>query len=135
MGEIPGITPLAIPDYLDVYSCWMVGFQIDADAFTCDTETFAAALVEGGIPGAGIANYYLMPEGLPFLNENAQARKYPYSAPTASHEYVYDETTCPVAHQFLKTFIRWSTFCEKYEEKDCELAAAIIRDVADRNRR
>jgi dTDP-4-amino-4,6-dideoxygalactose transaminase len=134
LAEIPGITPLPIPDYLDVYSCWMVGFGIDAAAFGCNAEVFAAELVEGGIPGAGIAKYYLMPEGLSFLNENAKAKKYPYSLPPASREYIYDETTCPNAHAFLDTFIRWSTFCEKYTEEDCELAAAIVRGVADRHR-
>jgi hypothetical protein len=30
--------------------------------------------------------------------------------------------------------VRWSTFCEKYEPEHCELAAAIVRAVADRNR-
>jgi len=134
LAEIPGITPLAIPDYLDVYSCWMVGLQIDPDAFRCDTETFALEMADGGIPGAGIANYYLMPEGLPFLNENARAKRYPYSLPPASREYVYDESTCPTAHRFLETFIRWSTFCEKYEPEHCELAAEIVRAVAERNR-
>jgi dTDP-4-amino-4,6-dideoxygalactose transaminase len=134
LSEIPGIVPLAIPDYLDVYSCWMVGLQIDPTAFRCGTESFAQQLVEAGIPGAGIANYYLMPEGLPFLNENARAKKYPYSSPTASREYTYDETTCPNAHTFLETFIRWSTFCEKYQESDCELAAEIVREVAEKNR-
>jgi dTDP-4-amino-4,6-dideoxygalactose transaminase len=134
LAEIPGITPLPIPDYLDVYSCWMVGLNIDPNAFRCDTETFAAQMAEAGIPGAGIGCYYLMPEGLPFLNENAQAKRYPYSLPPASREYTYDETTCPTAHAFLKTFIRWSTFCEKYQPEHCALAAQIIGEVAERNR-
>jgi hypothetical protein len=133
LAEIPGITPLPIPDYLDVYSCWMVGFNIDANAFRCDTESFATQVAAGGIPGAGIGNYYLMPEGLPFLNENAQAKLYPYSMPPASREYCYGETTCPRAHEFLKTFIRWSTFCEKYQPEHCEIAAQIIFEVAEQN--
>jgi len=130
LAEIPGITPLPIPDYLDVYSCWMVGFSIDPAAFRCDTETFANAVAERGIPGAGIANYYLMPEALTFLNENALSHRYPYSKPPASYDYVYDETTCPTAHAFLKTLIRWSTFCEKYEPEHCELAAEIVAGIA-----
>ncbi|MCW3098087.1 MAG: hypothetical protein JWL77_3705 [Chthonomonadaceae bacterium] len=134
LGEIPGITPLPIPDYLDVYSCWMVGFNIDPMAFRCDTETFAKAVADLGIPGVGIANYYLMPEALTFLNENARAHRYPYSHPTASYDYVYDESTCPTAHAFLQTFIRWSTFCEKYQPEHCELAAEIIATVADQFR-
>ena len=40
----------------------------------------------------------------------------------------------PGAHEFLKTFIRWSTFCEKYQSHHCELAAQIVRAVAERNR-
>jgi len=135
LGEIPGITPLAIPDYLDVYSCWMVGFSIDPDQFSCTADEFGAQCAADGIPGIGTARYYLMPEGLTFLNENASAKKFPYSMPPASKEYVYDENTCPEAHKFLETFLRWSTFCEKYSAEHCELAAAIVREVADRNRR
>lgn len=134
LAEIPGITPLPIPDYLDVYSCWMVGLSLDLQAFRCDTEEFARQMAEGGITGAGMGCYYLMPEGLPFLNANAQAKRYPYSMPPASREYTYDETTCPTAHTFLKTFIRWSTFCEKYQPEHCELAAEIISEVAEHNR-
>lgn len=134
LSEIPGITPLAIPDYLDVYSCWMVGLSLDPATFDCDTETFAQELADAGIPGAGIANYYLMPEALTFLNENAQTQRYPYSQPPASHTYVYDETTCPTAHEFLKTFIRWSTFCEKYQPEHCQLTARIVYEVAERHR-
>lgn len=135
LAEIPGITPLAIPDYLDVYSCWMVGFSIDPTQFACSTEEFGLQCAQDGIPGIGTAQYYLMPEALTFLNENAQAGVYPYSMPPASRRYVYDKTTCPTAHEFLKTFLRWSTFCEKYEPEHCELAAAIVSEVADRNRR
>ena len=66
----------------------------------------------------------------------AQAKKlYPYSMPPASREYTYGGDTCPAAQQFRKTFIRWSTFCEKYDPEHCELAASIVREVADRNRR
>ncbi|MFY7953770.1 MAG: DegT/DnrJ/EryC1/StrS family aminotransferase, partial [Armatimonadaceae bacterium] len=135
LGEIPGITPLEIPDYLDVYSCWMVGFSIDPEQFTCTADEFGAQCAADGIPGIGTARYYLMPEGLTFLNENATAKRFPYSVPPASREYVYDENTCPEAHKFLETFLRWSTFCEKYTEEHCALAAAIVREVADRNRR
>jgi dTDP-4-amino-4,6-dideoxygalactose transaminase len=134
LAEIPGITPLPIPDYLDVYSCWMVGFSLDPQAFRCDTETFGMQMAEAGIPGAGMGAYYLMPEGLVFLNENAKAGVYPYSLPPASRTYTYDETTCPTAHAFMKTFLRWSTFCEKYEPEHCELAAQIIAGVAEKNR-
>lgn len=134
LAEIPGITPLPIPDYLDVYSCWMVGFSLDPNAFGCTTEEFAKQCAEEGIPGAGIANYYLMPEALTFLSEYVSAGRYPYSQPPAARTHTYDETTCPTAHEFLKTFVRWSTFCEKYQPHHCELAATIIKTVADRNR-
>jgi dTDP-4-amino-4,6-dideoxygalactose transaminase len=134
LAEIPGITPLPIPDYVTVYSCWMVGLSLDPKAFRCNAETFAQQLAAAGIPGAGMGKYYLMPEALTFLNENAQAKKYPYSQPPASRAYVYDETTCPTAHAFLENFIRWSTFCEKYQPEHCHLAAQIVREVADKNR-
>lgn len=134
LGEIPGITPLCIPEYVNVYSCWMTGFRIDPHAFRCDAEEFARQLAEAGVPGAGQGKYYLMPEALTFLAENAERRVYPYSMPPASREYGYGPDSCPNAKAFLDHFIRWSTFCEKYTEEHCRLAAEIVAGVAERNR-
>jgi len=134
ISAIPGIAPLPIPDHTTVYSCWMFGISIDPDAFRCDAEEFARQLSEAGIPGAGMGKYYLMPEALTFLDENARVKKYPYSAPPASREYRYSGDSCPTAKAFLENFIRWSTYCEKYEPEHCELAARIVREVADRYR-
>ncbi|MCF7853801.1 MAG: DegT/DnrJ/EryC1/StrS family aminotransferase [Candidatus Pacebacteria bacterium] len=135
VNEIPGVTALPIPDSVNVYSPWMFGMSIDPNRFSCSTAEFAQQLVDGGVPGAGMAKYYLMPEACMFLTENARNKVYPYCMPPASREYVYDETTCPTAHAFLETWIRWSTFCEKYTEEHCQLAADIVRKVADANRR
>jgi dTDP-4-amino-4,6-dideoxygalactose transaminase len=134
IGEIPGIRPLPIPEYVNVYSCWMFGMSIDASAFRCSTEEFAGQLCKAGIPGAGTGKYYLMPAALTFLERSARAGIYPYSMPPASREYEYGEDACPNARDFLRTFIRWSTFCEKYQPEHCDLAAEIVRTVADRNR-
>jgi len=134
LAEIPGVTPLPIPDYVNVYSCWMLGMSIDPSAFRCDAEEFARQLSEAGIPGAGTGKYYLMPAALTFLDEWARDRRYPYSIPPASREYRYGADICPNARDFLETFIRWSTFCEKYRPEHCELAARIVREVAERNR-
>jgi dTDP-4-amino-4,6-dideoxygalactose transaminase len=134
IGKIPGITPLPIPDYLDLYSCWMFGMNVDPHAFRCSPEEFAAQLAEAGIPGAGQGKYYLMPEACTFLEEGARKKTFPYSMPPASKEYHYGEAVCPNAVEFLETFIRWSTFCEKYQPEHCELAAQIIAEVAEKNR-
>ncbi|MGQ9553617.1 MAG: DegT/DnrJ/EryC1/StrS family aminotransferase [Anaerolineae bacterium] len=134
LAEVPGITPLPIPDYLDVYSCWMAGFSIDPSAFRCTAEEFAQQMVEAGIPGAGLGEYYLMPAACTFLQRQAASKEYPFSMPPASREYSYSGDSCPTAQAFLKTFIRWSTFCEKYQPEHCELAAEIVRTVAERNR-
>ena len=135
LEAIPGITPLRIPPETNVYSCWMIGFNIDPAAFKCTTEEFAAQLAEVGVSGAGMGRYYLMPEAVTYLQRNANERRYPYSLPPASRTYEYSSTTCPNAVKFLDTFIRWSTFCEKYQPEHCELAAQLVRDVANRNRR
>jgi len=135
LGEIDGITPLAIPEYQEVYSAWMLGFSLDPEAFGCDTEAFARQLAEAGLTGAGTGKYYLMPAACTFLQEWAQAGRYPYSQPPASRTYRYGADACPTAWEFLQTFIRWSTFCEKYTEADCDLVAHIVGEVADRNRR
>lgn len=134
VADIPGITPLPIPDHTDVYSCWMFGFSIDPTAFKCSTQKFAAQLSESGITDAGMGRYYLMPAACTFLEENAQKKLYPYSMPPASREYHYGEDNCPNAAKFLQTFIRWTSFCEKYQPEHCELAADIVRTVADKNR-
>jgi dTDP-4-amino-4,6-dideoxygalactose transaminase len=135
IAEIPGITPLPIPDYVNVYSCWMFGLSIDPAAFRCTSEEFAKQLAEAGIPGAGLGKYYLMPAACTFLDKNARKKAYPYSMPPASRDYRYSADTCPNAKKFLETFIRWSTFCEKYQPEHCEVAAEIIRQVAERNRK
>lgn len=134
LSEIPGILPLEIPDFVTLYSCWMIGFRIDPKQFRCSGEEFANQLVEAGIPGAGTGQYYLMPEALVCLQKKAAEKSYPYSIPPASRPIDY-LSMCPRAKDFLKDFIRWSTFCEKYEPEHCELAADIVRKVANANRR
>lgn len=134
LAEIPGITPLVIPDYVEVYSCWMAGFCIDPRAFRCSAEEFAAQVAQAGLTGAGQGKYYLMPAALPFLQEKAEKKQYPYSQPPASRAYHYSADNCPNARDFLERFIRWSTFCEKYREEHCERAAQRVAEVAERNR-
>ncbi|MBT3381776.1 MAG: aminotransferase class V-fold PLP-dependent enzyme [Lentisphaerae bacterium] len=134
IGEVPGVTPLPIPDYMTVYSAWMFGMNLDPAQFTCTTEQFARDLAETGIPGAGTGRYYLIPAACTFLEQNARAGVYPYSQPPASRSYSY-VGACPRAETFLQTWIRWSTFCARYEEEHCELAAHIVRRVADKHRR
>jgi dTDP-4-amino-4,6-dideoxygalactose transaminase len=135
IGEIPGIFPLAIPDYVNVYSPWMFSMNIDPEQFCCTTEEFAKQLVDRGVPNAGTGKYYLMPVAAEFLQRNARKKVYPYCAPPASREYRYGVETCPNAWDFLQTWIRWATFCEKYTEKYCRMAKEIVEEVADENRR
>ncbi len=126
IGEIPGVTPLAVPDYVDVYSPWMFSMNIDLQQFSCSADEFAEELVAGGVPNAGTGRYYLMPVGTAFLNEKAKKKIYPYSTPPASRQYRYDEDTCPEAWKFLQSWIRWATFCEKYTETDCCRAQEVV---------
>ncbi len=132
---IEGVTALPIPEYMSVYSAWMFGMGIDPEQFRCDADAFATQLAEEGIPGAGTGKYYLMPEACEFLKDDAAAKRFPFSMPPASREYTYGAQTTPVAAAFLDNWIRWSTFCEKYTEDDCQLAAAIVNRVAEMNRR
>ena len=134
LADIPGIIPIPIPDYMEVYSCWMAGFSIDPTAFRCDAEAFAQQVAEAGLTGAGLGKYYLMPAALPFLSDRAEKKIYPFSTPPASREYSYRASSCPNARDFLANFIRWSTFCEKYQPEHCEMVAQIVRQVAEQNR-
>ncbi len=135
LRQIPGIRPLAIPEYQDVYSCWMAGISLEPEAFNCSAGEFAAQLAEAGLPGAGLGKYYLMPAALECLRERADEQRYPYSMPPASRRFSYRGEDLPNAWGFLETFIRWSTFCAKYQPDDCRRAAEIVREVAERNRR
>ncbi|HEX2036289.1 MAG TPA: DegT/DnrJ/EryC1/StrS family aminotransferase [Chloroflexota bacterium] len=134
LAEIPGITPPPIPSHVTVFSPWMVGFSVDPQAFRCTPDEFGRQCAAAGIPGISTARYYLLPEACTFLKERAAARVYPYSSPPASRAYTYGAEVCPTAQSFLETFLRWSTFCEKYQPEHCELAASIVRQVADANR-
>lgn len=135
LAEIPGISPLAIPSYQDVCSCWMAGFNIDPRQFGVSVDEFARQVADAGIGGAGTGRYYLMPAALPFLTKAAREGEFPYSQPPASRRYEYAAETCPNAKAFLETFIRFSTFNDRYTEAHCDLAADIVRSVADRNRK
>lgn len=135
IGEIPGITPLPIPAYQNVYSAWMFGMSIDPNQFKCTTDEFAKQMSDAGILGAGTGKYYLMPAALPFLQEWSEKKMFPYSMPPASRSYHYSAANCPTAWKFLQTWIRWATFCEKYTEADCELARDIIGAIAEQNRK
>lgn len=135
IDEIPGVTAHPIPDYSNVYSCWMFCISLEPGRFKCTTEEFAEQLAEEGIPGAGTGMYYLLPASCTFLDDNARNMAYPYSMPPATRRYSYAAGNCPNAVEYLSRTIRWSTFCEKYRPEHCELAAEIVRGVADRNRR
>lgn len=134
IDQIPGVQALPIPAYQEVYSCWMFGLTVDPAQFTCSVAEFGEQLAEAGIPGAGQAAYYLIPESCTFLEDYARAGRFPFSRPPASREYHYGAHNTPVAALFLQRFIRWSTICEKYTAEHCEIAAQIIRTIADANR-
>jgi dTDP-4-amino-4,6-dideoxygalactose transaminase len=133
VNDIPGVQALPIPDYQEVYSCWMFGLTVDPAQFTCSVLEFGEQLA-AGIPAAGMGAYYLLPEACTFLEDYARAGRFPFSRPPAGREYHYGAAGTPVAAEFLQRFIRWATFCEKYTVEHCEIAAQIVRAVADANR-
>lgn len=134
VSEIPGVQALPIPAYQEVYSCWMFALTIDPAQFTCSVEGFAQQLAEAGIPGAGTAAYYLLPESCTFLEQYAREGRYPFSRPPASRDYHYGAAATPVAAELLSRLIRWNTICEKYTDEHCAIAAQIVRAVAEANR-
>lgn len=134
LAEIPGIAPLPIPEYVNVYSPWMVGFRIEPEAFRCTAAEFAGRMVESGIPNAGQGKYYLMPAACTYLQRRAESKTYPYSMPPASRTYSYSGDNCPNAQAYLEHFIRWSSFSAKYQPEHCERIAEIVRRIAEENR-
>jgi dTDP-4-amino-4,6-dideoxygalactose transaminase len=134
LAAIPGITPPAIPDYQEVFSCWMAGFSLTPGAFDCSAETFAAELHELGLLGAGMARYYLMAASALFLQRQAASQTYPFSLPPASRTYTYRAEDYPNANAVLDTFVRWIV-SDRYTQAHCQLIVDFVRTVADRHRR
>ena len=134
LSAIDGITPLPIPDYVTKYSAWMTSFSIDPEAFTCSGEEFTDQVLQAGLTGAGQGKYYLIPASCTFLGRDAAAGTYPYSMPPASRRYSYDLENYPNAVAFLENYVRWASFCEKYQPEDCYKIAKVVAAIADRNR-
>jgi dTDP-4-amino-4,6-dideoxygalactose transaminase len=133
LAEIPGIVPYEVPEGR-THTYWMYGFSVDLARFSCSPADFARQIKEAGLQNAGLGRYYLMPAALTFLAENVARGMYPFSVPPASRRYDYSAASVPNARAFLETWIRW-VWTEKYTEAHVELMAAIIRGVADANRR
>lgn len=133
-ATIPGIKPLVIPDYCTTYSCWMMGFQIDPQAFVCSADAFGEQCDKAGLSGASTARYYLMPDALTYLHDLSSQGKWPFSQPPASRAHRYSGDTTPNARTFMETFIRWTSFCEKYTDEHAAAAVEIVRRVAEQNR-
>jgi dTDP-4-amino-4,6-dideoxygalactose transaminase len=131
LAEVPGITPLALPDTLDVFSCWMLGFRINEGAFRCTADAFGAKVQAKGLPTASTARYYLMAEALEILHKKTAGAIFPYSSPPAETKYVYNAGTCPNAHAFMETFIRSVDLSEKWQPEHAALAATWIAEVAE----
>ena len=113
----------------------MAGFRIDLNQFDCTLEQFSNDCVALGFTGLGTAYYYLIPEACTFLSENARTKTYPYCEPFTNKIYSYDAVNYPNAVNYLKNFLRWATFCEKYTEDDCRYAYEIVKSVADKYRK
>ncbi|MCS6862531.1 MAG: hypothetical protein NZT92_19690 [Abditibacteriales bacterium] len=87
-----------------------------------------------GIPDAGGGQILPPARRLSFPSGKAAQRQFPYSTPPTSRAYTDGADNCPNAKRYPENFIRWATFCEKYQPEHCELAAGIVRAVAERNR-
>lgn len=135
LGEIPGIIPLQIPEYCTTFSCWMMGFNVDPKAFRCTVDEFGTQCDQTGLAGASSARYYLMPDALTYLHDLSAKREWPFSRPPASRDYRYSGDSTPNARAFLDTFIRWTSFCEKYTDEHAHMAVEMVRRVAEKNRK
>ena len=136
IDDIDGLESYRVPEG-HTHSYWMYGFKADGDAFACTVDDLAAQLEAAGINGIGMGRYYLLPDGVSFLREQALAKKFPYSQPPASYDHYaenYSGDANPNARDFLDRWVRWF-WTEKYEPKHVVLMGNVIREVANRNRR
>ena len=117
LSSIDGISVEGPKSYQEVFSCWMAGFRIDTGKFGCTPEQFAEACVKRGFSGLGTAYYYLIPQACTFFETYGRND--------------YGIENYPNAIAYLSNYLRWTTFCEKYTEEDCELVYGIVKAVAD----
>ncbi len=133
LAEMPGIIPYSVPQGR-THSYWMYGFTLELEQFRCNIDEFCKQLSQEGLSGVGPARYYLLPESLWFVKENAQKGRYPFCTPPASRIPVYSAASTPNAQRFLDRWVRWF-WTEKYTEKHVEMMANMVRTVVERNHR
>lgn len=133
IGAIPGVIPYRVPAN-QTHTYWMYGFSVESDQFDCSPAEVAAELNKAGIP-CGQGKYYVLPAGVPFLQENVDNEVYPFNMPTASRRIDYDpQRVCPEAVRFMDNWIRW-LWTEKYTENDVALMASVIESVIGKLRK
>jgi len=133
LKKLDGIIPLLIPDSCTMFSCWMYGFTVIPEKFKCSPFELAEIIKEKGLGNSGMGKYYLMPDALVFLKNNAANKVYPYSLPDAPGEIIYNsEKQTPNAKAFLDTFIRWA-WTEKYTEKHVNIMFNMIKEAVEEN--
>jgi len=133
LDTVTGIATYRVPPERS-HTYWMYGFSIQPERFRCTPDEFARQLRESGIPQAGLARYYLMPEGIGFLRDWVEHGRYPFCIPPASRLPRYSADVVSNARQFLETWIRWF-WTEKYTDEHVQRMADIVREVAMKNRR
>lgn len=127
--DIDGITPYDVPaDRTHTY--WMYGFSVSAERFGSSVQEFGERLAANGVPGAGMGQYYLMPEAVRFLGEYVENGIYPFTTPPSSRTYQYNADVTPNARNFLDGWVRWP-WTEKYSEAHIRYIAELVAKTAE----
>lgn len=100
LSQIPGISPLAIPDYATRHSHHLYIFRFREEAFGVSRPVFLAALEKEGIPCAGGYGHPLYKNPM-FINQDFNARGCPFTCGHYGHtvEYASFEALCPNAER------------------------------------
>jgi dTDP-4-amino-4,6-dideoxygalactose transaminase len=101
LAEIPGIRPVAIPDWVSEHSFHVYIFRLDTEAFGVGREEFLTALQGEGIPCSGGYSQPLYRNPM-FLENNFHGNGIALTPPGKLIDYSRDQERCPCAEQACK---------------------------------
>ena len=98
LAEVPGIAPMAVPEWVTEHAFHLYIFRFDAEAFGMSRERFLEALQAEGIPCSGGYSQPLYRNPL-FVENNFWGNGAPLTPPGEKIDYLQYAERCPVAER------------------------------------
>jgi dTDP-4-amino-4,6-dideoxygalactose transaminase len=130
LREIPGIKPLAVPEWVTTHAFHLYVFRIDPKVFGVSRNDFIAALEQEGIPCSGGYSQPLYRNPM-FIENRFHANGYPLSPREQRIDFGKYAGLCPVAENACQEVIWMEHRVLLADEKDIEDVARAITKIYD----